>query len=159
MARVRDAPHARIYSAWMELPAWRTLSPYARSLLVELFARYRPLEPNRFELSDRTAAFLANCGRQTAARALIELEKRGWIEVARVGKLTGPKAKRASWYSLTYFERLPGEPGSRAFLTWRPDGSERPKSGPATADFRAVNGSLQSLPRSLEDRPAWSTSH
>lgn len=148
MPRPRDKPHARIYDAWTHLLAWTTLKPPARSLLIMLLVRYRPAEPNRFEVSDRTAAALANCSRGTAAKALAELEDRGWIEVIRVGKMRGPKARRASVYALTYYPRLVGERASQAFLTWRPQPVQRLKIDLSTAHFRATNGLLQS--RNLE---------
>ena len=54
--KYRDRPHARIYSAWLELPAWREASLAARCLLVEMLARYRPGENGRLEWSEWESA-------------------------------------------------------------------------------------------------------
>jgi hypothetical protein len=38
--KFRDLAHARIYSTWTNLPAWRECSLAARILLVEMLARF-----------------------------------------------------------------------------------------------------------------------
>ena len=145
MPHPRDRSHARIYKHWLELPAWQTLTCQARALIVELLARYLPESPNHFELSDRTVAGLLSCARPTAAQALRDLEDRGWISVVRVGRIYGPKARRASVYALTYYPAEPGEPASKAFLNWKPGPDQQHKSEPSTVNIRAVNGSFQQL--------------
>lgn len=115
-----DEPHGRIYVAWMLLPAWRKISCPSRALLVELVTRYRPTMENLFALSDRHVAEMLNCSRPTAAKTLAELEECGWIEVERVGGITGERAKRASAYSLTTHARIIGESPTKAFIKWRP---------------------------------------
>jgi hypothetical protein len=119
MPRPTDKPHARIYRAWMDLPSWTTLSPVAQALIVNLLTRYRPMEPNALEISDRSVTTMVNCARNTARKALADLVDRGWLSVVRVGRIRGPKARRASVYALTAFPK------------------------PPTGDIRAVNGSLQ----------------
>lgn len=143
MPRPTDRPHARIYYAWMDLPAWATLTPVAQALLVNLLTRYRPLEPNAFEISDREATRLINCARNTASKALADLVDRGWMRVVRVGRIRGPKAKRASVYALTAFPEELGAPAAKDFLRWQPHPIQGLKPKPSTAQFRAVNGSLQ----------------
>ncbi|MBV1701715.1 MAG: helix-turn-helix domain-containing protein [Hyphomicrobiales bacterium] len=115
-----DKPHGRIYATWMQLPAWREMSCFSRALLVELVTKYRPTTENLFALSDRQVADMLNCSRPTAAKTLTELEDRGWIEVERVGKMTGERAKRSSAYSLTTHARIIGESPLKTFERWRP---------------------------------------
>lgn len=143
MPRPCDRPHARIYRQWMDLPAWTTLTPVAQALIVNLLTRYRPQEPNRFQVSDRTATELVRCSRNTASKALAELEDRGWLRVVRVGRMTGPKTTRASVYSVTAFPADIGEPATKDFERWRPEAIQRLNPMPSTAHIRAVNGSLQ----------------
>lgn len=145
MPRQTDRPHARIYFAWMHIPAWTTLTPVAQALLVNLLTRYRPLEPNAFEISDRTATELVSCARNTASRALADLVDRGWMRIVRVGRIRGPKAKRASVYALTAFPEELGAPAAKDFMHWRPHPIQGLKTKPSTAHIRAVNGSLQPL--------------
>lgn len=143
MAYPRDKSHARIYREWLDLPSWTTLTPVAQALLVNLLARYRPQEPNRFEVSDRTATILVRASRNTVRQALLDLEDRGWLRVIHGGRMHGPKARRAAVYALTAFPEEPGMPPSKAFLRWSPHPVQRLKPKPSTAHIRAANGSLQ----------------
>lgn len=104
MARAPTDYFIRFPTRWMQLPAWLELSPYARSVLLELMARYRP-DNNALAVPERIAAMVANCSRDRAAKALVELEERGWIEVLRVGKSVGPKDRRCTEYALTMYAR------------------------------------------------------
>lgn len=120
--KYRDRPHARIYSAWVELPAWREASLAARCLLVEMLARYRPGENGRLEWSVRRVAEVLGVSKTTASAVLVELETIGWIVVMRTGSFSGKS--RASLYALAmYINDVTGEPAARAFERWRPDGS------------------------------------
>jgi DNA-binding transcriptional MocR family regulator len=159
MPRISDPPHARIYRSWLDLPAWRTLSTFSKCLLTEMLARYRPWEPNQFEVSDRTASQLIGCSRNTARIALEELEDRGWIKVIRVGKITGPRTARASVYALTYYPISNCEPALKTFLHWQPHPVQQLKSGPSTAQIRPFNGSLQCLEGSFSEETKCTAKH
>ena len=138
-----DKPHARIYAEWRGLPAWKMMNCFARALLVELHASYRPTEENIITLSDRRAATLINCSRPTAVKAIARLEECGWLEVERVGGMTGAREKRTNAYSLTAFPRYIGESPKRVFLHWRPQGS--------TANKKATNGQDLSHQRPINE--------
>jgi hypothetical protein len=146
--KYRDRPHARIYCAWLELPAWRELSLAARGLLVEMIAWYRPGENGRLEWSVRRVAEVLRASKSTASAALIELETIGWIEVMRAGSFS--RKGRASLYALAmYTNDVTGEPATRAFERWRPDG-DRPLGSRcrASRQMHKVRSALQdSLPR------------
>lgn len=129
----------RIYATWMRLPAWRVLTPYAVTILNELLGRYRP-GFNLMSVSERTAAQWGRCARATAAKALVELETCGWIVVERVGRTDGPKARRASAYSLTMYADDWGNPPTCAFKRWIAP-RERLKMLPVTVRNMASNGS------------------
>jgi hypothetical protein len=114
----RDKPHARIYADWRSLPAWLSLSPYAKALLVEMTLSYRPNTP-LIEMTDRTAASLIQCARATAANALAELEEKGWISVERVGARCAAGAKRRGSAFRLNTQPFYSEPPSEAFKRWR----------------------------------------
>jgi hypothetical protein len=119
-AQYRDRAHARIYTNWANLPAWRKLSAPSVALLVELLMQYRPSQPNWFVISERKAAGLARCARAKAAGVLDELVDKGWLQVERVGTgLKGGTARRAAAYSLTNFPTDAG-PATRLFERWQP---------------------------------------
>jgi DNA-binding transcriptional MocR family regulator len=120
--KFRDRPHARIYSTWVELAAWRAISIAARCLLVEMLTRYRPGDNGRLEWSVRDVAEVLGVSKSTASTALIELETTGWIEVTRAGSFS--RKGRASLYALAMFTNdVTAEPATRTFERWRPDGS------------------------------------
>jgi len=111
---LRDRPHARIYSHWRNFPAWRALSLAARALLVEILMEYRPGQNGRLEWSWRRAAKAIGVSKDTAARALIELELLGWLTVERLagfGRRNAPAC-----YALTMFANdATGDPPSFTF--------------------------------------------
>jgi hypothetical protein len=114
-----DKAHARIYSAWLDLPAWQALTPYAKALLIELLARYRPMDGNHFPLSGRKAAELLNCSRNAASAAIGLLEETGWVRVEKVGTgLTGRRCSRTSHYRLTMFPSNDWTAPTRDFEKW-----------------------------------------
>jgi hypothetical protein len=127
----------------MHLPSWTTLSAPSTLLLTELLARYRPHDMNAFELSDRTAAQLGRCARNTARKALEQLEDRGWLVVVKVGCMFGPKSRRAAVYALTAYRLDDGRPASRAFLRWKPQPVQRLILKPSTDQVHAVNSAIQ----------------
>ena len=92
--KYRERPHARIYFAWVELPAWREASIAARCLLVEMLARYRPGDNGRLEWPVRRVAEVLGVSKTTAGKILIELETTGWIAVMRVGSFSGKRSYR-----------------------------------------------------------------
>lgn len=114
--KLKDKAHARIYAEWLRLPAWRNVSPHARSLLVEMLATYRINTNGMLQWPQSRVAALLRCGNVKAAETLVELEKAGWIEVTRAGAFSG--ARPSTLYRLTCYDcALTGEPASRAFQT------------------------------------------
>src|ERR1700751_3479640 len=110
--KYRDRPHARIYSAWVELAAWREASIAARILLVEMLAKYRPGENGKLEWPVRRVAEVLGASKSTASAALRELETTGWITVTRVGNFS--RKGRSSLYALAMFANdVTGDPAPR----------------------------------------------
>lgn len=134
MARAPTEYFIRLPVRWMQLPAWTELSPYARSILLEMMARYRP-DNNALELSERVAAQIGNCSRERAAMSLVELEKRGWVEVLRIGKSVGTKERRCTEYALTMYARNGEVTPARTFEHY----GISAKSQPAMAGIQAGN--------------------
>jgi hypothetical protein len=111
----RDGSHARIYSEWLSLPAWRNLSPTAVKLLVEILGRYRPRDNGRLPLSAKLAGQYLGASKATGARALRELDDCGWIRPVRLAQFADRKGT-ATYYRLTMFrDDVTGEPPTREF--------------------------------------------
>ncbi len=115
----RDRPHARIYSHWDELPAWRYLSPAARCLLVAMLMAYRPGQNGLQSWSLNRIAKAVGSGRATAATALEELESSGWITCEWIGGFG--RTNRGSQFALTSFVNdRTGHLPTHAFERWEP---------------------------------------
>jgi len=108
---------------WMlQSSAWRSLSPVARSVFIELAAIYNGSNNGRIALSVRDAAGRVRCSKNTAARALAELTQKGFIDLCSRGHFDR-KTPHAAEYRLTLHSRdLTGERSSKRFMGWRSDG-------------------------------------
>ncbi len=102
-------------------PAWQSLSLAARCAYWELLDIYSGSNNGRIALSARGLAERLPVSRATAARALLELTNRGFIETTRPGGFnlkTG--ARRASEWRLTRFRcDLTGELPTKKFMQWQ----------------------------------------
>jgi hypothetical protein len=127
---------------WMlQSPAWRLLSPVARSVLIELAAVYNGSNNGRLALSARDAAKRVRCSKNTAARAFVELIQKGFVDLCSCGHFDR-KTPHAAEYRLTLHScDRTGERASRRFMSWRPD---EPKSvaGPTRGTAGVTTGTV-----------------
>jgi hypothetical protein len=93
--RFVSLPHHMLRSA-----AWRSLSPVARCIFLELSAIYNGGNNGFIALSTRDAAKHVRCSKDTAARALVELTDKGFIVCCSRGHFDR-KSPHASEYRLT----------------------------------------------------------
>jgi hypothetical protein len=113
-----DRPHARIYQAWLTLPAWRTLSGNAAKLLCAMLADYRSGRNGKLAWSDKRAGYAIGMSESSGRRALEELEVKGWIAIQCIGKM---RRDMPTTYALAgYPNDETGEPATMAFEHWRP---------------------------------------
>lgn len=164
-ANSRERPHARLYAHWRDYPAWKYLSPAARSLLIEILMDYRPGKNGYLRWSLRRAAEAANIGKASAATALEELEACGWITCERIGGLG--RGKGGSEYALTMFHNdRTGHLPTHAFERWelsahvirarrssvnvRPEGHSCPVRGTHLSGQRDTSRPWQGLPHVSE---------
>lgn len=151
--------HVRIYGHELRTPAWQTMSPDAKALLVEMRALYNGRE-NRIHMSVREAMRRLGIGQRRAQKALEALLERGWVRVVERGAFTR-KTRHASVYALEHepLENRDGATAPKTFMKWTPqkntvaatttDGSchdyrhpgERPKKGSngSRHDYRKAN--------------------
>jgi hypothetical protein len=104
----------------LDSQAWRWASLPARAAFVELVKLYNGANNGRLALAARDLAARLRCSRATAARALIELERKGFIECTKLGAFS-LKQRHASEYRLTLHRcdvslALP----TKAFMRWQP---------------------------------------
>jgi hypothetical protein len=113
-------PFVRLPHYLLLSQAWRSLSPVARSVFVELMLIYNGSNNGRLALSARAAAERVGCSKNTAARAFTELRHKGFIDLCSQGHFDR-KTPHAAEYRLTMHPcQRTGEPASKAFMRWRP---------------------------------------
>jgi hypothetical protein len=119
-----SAHHVRLYRRHLESPAWRSLSPVARCLYVELKLLYVGTNNGKLFLSVRMAAARINVSKTTAGLAFKELEDRGFIRLAKPSsfnmKATARRGDAACWLLTEYPEGDRLGAGGLDFMRWRP---------------------------------------
>jgi hypothetical protein len=139
--RFVSLPHHMLRS-----PAWRSLSPVARCIFLELAAIYNGGNNGFIALSTRDAAKHTRCSKDTAARALIELTEKGFIVCCSRGHFDR-KSPHASEYRLTLHScNRTGEKASKGFMRWQPDDAKSvagPMGGTAGPTSGTVQGSTK----------------
>ena len=113
-----DGKHVREYEWMLRSAAYRSLSCYARCLLTEMKRLYDGRNNGDLHMSVRHAAALLSCHRDTAAKALHDLEDRGFIHPRTRGSFKW-KVRHATTWILTEYE-FNGRLAAKEFMKWRP---------------------------------------
>ena len=101
--------------------AWRSLKPVARSAYVEIAFGYDGANNGRVQMAARTLADRLGMDKATAARAINELETKGFIEIAKRSSFDF-KLKQCQEYRLTAFRcDVTGELPTKTFMRWTPE--------------------------------------
>ncbi len=117
----------QLYHWVRKTEAWRSLSPYARLLYVEIRAKYNGTNNGDISMSYREAQELLGCSNKPVPVAFAELQDRGFIVAIQKGtfnwKTRFGGAGRATTWRMTelpadYPER--GLGASYEFKTWTP---------------------------------------
>jgi hypothetical protein len=120
--RKGEPKHVRIYRWMFDCPAYRSLSVYARCLLVELGRRYNGTNNGEISMSVREGAGALNCSINTAAKAFRELKDQGFIRPHVKGAFN-VKMRHATTWILTEYAYA-GKPPTKDFMKW-PPGAEK----------------------------------
>jgi hypothetical protein len=136
----------------LDSPAYTSLSPMARAVLVEMNHAFNGSNNGRIILSERKLAERLGCDRKTARRAQHELVERGFIE-PRVKGAFSVKFRRATEWRLN--DRrcdVTGAEQSQAFLKWQ-SVTAQPKSktrGEILPPYRGKNYPTEEFPDEAE---------
>jgi hypothetical protein len=132
-------PHVRFYQWELESKAYRSLSPVARCVLLELKAFYNGSNNGSLFLSAREAGRRVGVGKTKAWQALRELQQKGFIRVVERGAFSWKTAARrgdATCWLLTEFP--PGSEkgvGTKDFMRWKGEAE-----APTKSDSRFAEG-------------------
>jgi hypothetical protein len=108
----------RLYRWLLDSPAYLSLSCPARAVLIEIARSYDGFNNGRIGLSIRRASGRCKIARGTAARALAELQERGFIDCMTKGGFNR-KLPHASEWRLTFWAcDVTGKLASKQFMSW-----------------------------------------
>jgi len=134
----------------LQSPAYRSLSLAARAAFVEACAFYNGSNNGKIILSVRILAERLNASKDTASRALTELDDRGFMVCMKMGSF-GRKRAGASEYRLTHLPcDVTGERRTSAFMvpsvspSNRTEQSEYKDTQSSTSDLAKENYLFQS---------------
>jgi hypothetical protein len=122
-------------------PAWRSLTPQARVVYVELARIYNGANNGRLALSARVAAERCNIAKNTATRAFRELTAKGLIDCATPGGFSYKLRHAAEWRLTEHRCDRTGEVPSKRFLRWTPPDAKCGLKLSPTRSQSASNGS------------------
>lgn len=114
------ASHARFYSDWKHLDAYKTLTSHQRVILQDILMDYSKLTGNEVRLTGHGLTKKYRIGHRTAKAALLSLEEKGWIE--RIGLSPGPTGQAGGLYRILCISPA----GSRVagpYQRWQAEGS------------------------------------
>lgn len=146
MARVIDGLFVALRQRDLRSAAYRDLSANARCSIVELDLWYwENGRINPLVLTQRWLASHMNVNPKTATRILAELETHWFLELERIGKMTGPNGQRGSLYRMTWLPSNDGVPASFASRGWMPPipASGAPEKGASTGQMRRMDGAAK----------------
>jgi hypothetical protein len=123
--RGKVPPYIQLRKYILISEAWRELSGNAVKVLVELQRRYKGDNNGRISMSVTEAAEYCGMARNTAHRALQELQELGFIKCHFKGAYS-LKMPHASEWELTDKQVKPGCAPSRDFTKWKPPKKQKP---------------------------------
>jgi hypothetical protein len=125
--KAKGPPFVQLHYFLLDSAAWHSLSVYARCAYIELARLYDGLNNGTLALSVRRLAEAISCNKDTAAKALTELEVKGFIACEKVGQFTR-KERHSTEYRLTAYRcDVTGETATREFNPgekWLPSRSD-----------------------------------
>jgi hypothetical protein len=133
---------------WMlKCPAWRTLSPNAKAVLLHLWERHNGTNNGEITYGVREAEDI-DLSKDQVSRALSELVGRGFLRIVRNSAFS-VKTKEARLWALTA-ERIGDKPATKDFMYWsgpQPRSRKRDRGHAGKSETRSHQRDTQSHQR------------
>ncbi len=100
----------------MDSLAWRSLSPNARCVWLEIMRRYNGINNGEMPLSCREAAELCSISKNTASRAFTELQEKGFIKISRYAGFKNKHRVSTRW--IVTHERCDDKPPTNEWKSY-----------------------------------------
>jgi hypothetical protein len=150
-----STPFVMLHWFMLDSPAWQSLSGIEAKAYVAIARRYDGSNNGRIVVPTRTLATKIGCSNETAARAIITLLERGFIECVEASGFNRKNRKAAEYRLTMYSCDLTNKPASKRFMLWLPQSHQRD-----CADFSQSHlKSPQSHPRERQSSKTPTRSH
>lgn len=116
--KIKYEQHVRLHHWLLNTAAYRSLSPPARALLVELMSIYNGTNNGRLALSVRDAGTACCVSKNTAARAFRELTDRGFIVQIKPSGFSVKSRLAAEWALTEFRNDVTGCMATKEFVRW-----------------------------------------
>jgi hypothetical protein len=115
----------------LKLPVWKTMTPSAKALLIEVLERYNGINNGSISYSCRAAQDAGVLSKNTASKAFAELRHRGFLRPGRKsnfqwkatpssGRGANRLGSRAQEWWITFVPGPNGEKPTMEYLNWQP---------------------------------------
>jgi hypothetical protein len=128
----RDTPKGHFVSLreyMLATPAWQSLDCVARSLYIEIARRYRGPNSNNGKIpySVREASISLHISKDTASRAMLDLQDRGFIRIAKDSGFNIKGRVSREWLLTEFSDDRAGKhvPPTKEFMCWQPPNRAR----------------------------------
>lgn len=132
---VKAARHIRIFHWMLATEAWKSLDAVARAAYIELASIYAGVGSNngRIAFSVRKCATALHVGKSTAARALADLQDRGFIVCMQRGGFAWKRRHATTWRLTEFPCDVTDSVPSKEFARWGKNQSSQPDQTVADA--------------------------
>ena len=115
-----STPFVMLHWFMLDSPAWQSLSGVEAKAYVAIARRYDGSNNGRIAVPTRTLATKIGCSNATAARAIITLLDRGFLECVEASGFNRKNRKAAEYRLTMYSCDLTNKPATKAFMGWSP---------------------------------------
>ena len=143
---------AKLFLVTMQSPAWQALSPYAQRLYPWLLLEWNGPRANnngRISFSTRQAAAALGCNRETARKAFLNLQAKGFLVVTRCATLGTVGEACGHRYEITELGTPANPVPRKLFRDWKP-GCDFPVTKAKSNNPSGIGGA-QNLESQLTD--------
>lgn len=102
-------------------PAYRSLNVVERCAYDEVKWRYDGMNNGAIGLGERELAGAINMSKDTARRALVGLQEKGFIAKVKQSGFNMKNRQATEWRLTEYSCDISGEPATKDFMKWKPE--------------------------------------
>lgn len=124
----REGQYLKLPYFMLVSAAWRSLTPQARAVFIEVAQIHNGMNNGYLALSVRDAASKANISKDTAGRCFAVLRERGFLVCTAKGHFDRKVPHAAEWSVTLWDCRRSGDRASKDFMRWREPRQEIPRS-------------------------------